>query len=219
MQLYCALWSHMASYEFILLNINHMSTFEPTISHTNYWDQVSSWKNFWKFCNGSPCRNTSGLSPRINVAACWKSSSTEACAKKLSHLLANNIDNGKRRIGLIIYVGYCILCDINHMSTYVTILRIINSYVDTWNHIVQCKAYADLWNHIAQYKPYVNIWNNPAHYVFICRQMDLYYTIWAICSHGIILRNRSNMSTYKTSGHYTIHLIEFDFLKSTSCVM
>ena len=40
-----------------------------TISHINYWDQVSSWKNFWKFCNGPLCRNKSGSFPLLNVAA------------------------------------------------------------------------------------------------------------------------------------------------------
>ena len=30
-----------------------------------------------------------------------------ACAKKLSQILANNIDNGGREIGLRIYVRYC----------------------------------------------------------------------------------------------------------------
>ena len=32
---------------------------------------------------------------------------TAACAKKLSQILANNIDKGGREIGLRIYVGYC----------------------------------------------------------------------------------------------------------------
>ena len=35
----------------------------PTISHINYWDQVNSWKNLWKFWNGPLCRNKSGPSP------------------------------------------------------------------------------------------------------------------------------------------------------------
>ena len=34
-----------------------------TISHINYWDQVNSWKNLWKFWNGPLCRNKSGSSP------------------------------------------------------------------------------------------------------------------------------------------------------------
>ena len=32
------------------------------------------------------------------VAVYWQSSNTEACAKKLSQILANNIDNGGRRL-------------------------------------------------------------------------------------------------------------------------
>ena len=34
-------------------------------------------------------------------------SDTETCVKKLSQILANNIDNGGRGIGLRIYVRYC----------------------------------------------------------------------------------------------------------------
>ena len=67
-----------------------------TISHINYWDQVNSWKNLWKFWNGPLCRNKSGSSPLLNVAVYWQSSDTETCVKKLSQILANNIDNGGR---------------------------------------------------------------------------------------------------------------------------
>ena len=42
----------------------------------------------------------------LNVAAYWKSSNTEACAKNLPHILANNTDNGGRQIGFRIYVRY-----------------------------------------------------------------------------------------------------------------
>ena len=78
-----------------------------TISHINYWDQVISWKIFWKFWNGPLCRNKSGPSPLLHVAAYWQSSNTKACAKKLSQLLTNNIDDWGRRVGLRIYVRYC----------------------------------------------------------------------------------------------------------------
>ena len=78
-----------------------------TISHINYWDQLNSWNNFWKFWNGPLCRNKLGPFPLLNVAAYWHSSNTEACAKKLSQILANNIDNEGRGIGLRIYVRYC----------------------------------------------------------------------------------------------------------------
>ena len=79
----------------------------PTMSHINYWDQVNSWKNLWKFLNGPLCGNKSGPFPLLNVAAYWQSSDTEACAKKLSQIPANNVDNGGRGIGLRIYVRYC----------------------------------------------------------------------------------------------------------------
>ena len=78
-----------------------------TILHMNYWDQLNSRKNFWKFWNGPLYRNKSGPSPLLNVAVYWKSSNTKACANRLSQILANNIDNGGRGIGLRIYVGYC----------------------------------------------------------------------------------------------------------------
>ena len=57
--------------------------------------------------NGPFYRNKSGSFPLLNVAAYWKSSNSEACAKKLSPILANDIDNGGRGIGLRIYVRYC----------------------------------------------------------------------------------------------------------------
>ena len=77
-----------------------------TMSHINLWDHVNSWKNLWKFWNGPLCRNKSGPFPLLNVAVYWQSSNTEACAKKLSQILANNIDNEGRGIGLRIYVRY-----------------------------------------------------------------------------------------------------------------
>ena len=45
--------------------------------------------------------------PYSNFAVYWKSSNTEACATKLSKVLANNIGNRGREIGLRIYVRYC----------------------------------------------------------------------------------------------------------------
>ena len=44
--------------------------------------------------------------PLLNVAAHWKSSNIEACAKKLSQILANNIDNGGRGVSLRIDVRF-----------------------------------------------------------------------------------------------------------------
>ena len=65
-----------------------------TISHINYWDQANSWKNFWKFWNGSLCRNKPGPYPATQFCSNWKSSNTNARGKKLSQILANNIDKG-----------------------------------------------------------------------------------------------------------------------------
>ena len=84
-----------------------VTSHQTTISHINYRDQVNSWKNLWKFWNGPLCRNKSGPSPLLNVAEYWQSSDTETCVKKLSQILANNIDNGGRGISLRIYVRYC----------------------------------------------------------------------------------------------------------------
>ena len=80
-----------------------------TISLINCWYQVNSWKNLWKLWNGPICRNKSGSFPLLNVAGYWQSSNTETCVKKLSQILANNIDNRGREIGLRIYVRYCSL--------------------------------------------------------------------------------------------------------------
>ena len=78
-----------------------------TKPHINYWDQVNSWKNLWKFLNGPLCKSKSDPFPLLNVAEYWKSSNTETCAKTLSQIFANNIDNRGRGIGLRIYVRYC----------------------------------------------------------------------------------------------------------------
>ena len=43
----------------------------------------------------------------LNVAGCWKKSNAKACNNKLSQILANNIDNGGKGVGLRIYVRYC----------------------------------------------------------------------------------------------------------------
>ena len=67
-----------------------------TISHINYWDQVNTWKNFWKFRNSLLWRCKSGPSPLLNSTAYWKSSNTRACAKKLSQILAKTIDNKEK---------------------------------------------------------------------------------------------------------------------------
>ena len=74
-----------------------------TISHINYWNQLNSCKNFW---NGPPSRNKSDLSPLLNVAVYWQSSNTKACAKKLSQILANNINYWGSGIGVRIYQRY-----------------------------------------------------------------------------------------------------------------
>ena len=46
-------------------------------------------------------------SPLLNVAAHWKSSNTEVCAKNLFQILADNTNNGGRWIRLRIYAKYC----------------------------------------------------------------------------------------------------------------
>ena len=79
---------------------------KAVICHINYWDQVNSWKKVWKFRNDPLCRNKSSPFPLLNVAEYLQSSNTEACAKNLSQILTNNIDNRERGIGLRIYVRY-----------------------------------------------------------------------------------------------------------------
>ena len=49
----------------------------------------------------------SATHPLFNVAVYWQSSNTEVSTKKLSQILANNIDNVGRGIGLRIYVRCC----------------------------------------------------------------------------------------------------------------
>ena len=90
------LWLFKAKESMLLFGQKHKTLMKTTISHISYWDQLIFWKNFWKFWNGPPCRNKSKPSPQLNVALYWQSkkgSNTEACAKKLSQILAKNIDN------------------------------------------------------------------------------------------------------------------------------
>ena len=81
-------------------------------------------EKFMEILEWSACRNKSGPSPLLNVAVYWQHPSlcletvsdtykqhyignTQVCAKMLSQILANYIDNGGRGIGLRIYVRYC----------------------------------------------------------------------------------------------------------------
>ena len=43
------------------------------------------------------------------------------------------------------------------MSTYETILRFINPYVDTWSYIVQYEPYIDMWSLVPQSEQYANV--------------------------------------------------------------
>ena len=78
------------NYRFCYLTLSNC----VTISHINYWNQVNSWKDLWKFWKGLLCRIKSGPFPLLDVARYWKSSNTKACTKKLSQILANKIMKG-----------------------------------------------------------------------------------------------------------------------------
>ena len=91
------------NYRFYLPNF--LKFYDDT--HINYRDEVNSQKNSWKFWNGPLCRNKSGPFPQLDVAAYWQNWNTKSCTKKLSRILAKNIDNGGREICLRIYVHYC----------------------------------------------------------------------------------------------------------------
>ena len=142
-----------------------------TISHINYWDQVNSWKNLWKFWNGSLCRNKSDPFPLPNVVAYWKSITTEACAKKLYQILANNIDNGGRGIGLKIYVRYCsFFCHSNlrwetggfELASTITLVfkipLLVIYYLTKFDDVTQS-----------------GFWVNSKNYIFKFRQANLWY--------------------------------------------
>ena len=91
----------------ITTNFIHLTSSNfVTISHINCYDQLNSWKNLWKFWNGRLYRSKSGPSPLLSVVVYWQSSNTEAWAKKLSQILANNIYNWRKGIDLRIYVRY-----------------------------------------------------------------------------------------------------------------
>ena len=81
--------------------------FLKNIQSSNTLAKHQAGKDSFIFWNGPLCRNKSDHFPLFNVAVYWQSSDTEACAKKLSQILANNINNGGTGIGLRIYVRYC----------------------------------------------------------------------------------------------------------------
>ena len=60
--------------------------FPNSISHINYCAHVNSWKNFLKFWYDPLCRNKSGPSLLLNVAAYWKSCNTEVPRNCLRYL-------------------------------------------------------------------------------------------------------------------------------------
>ena len=64
-------------------------------------------EKFLEILEWSTLQKKSGFFPLLNVAAYWQSSDTKACAKKLSHILANKINHGGRGIGLRVYVRHC----------------------------------------------------------------------------------------------------------------
>ena len=56
-------------------------------------------KKFMEILQCSTWQKSQAFSPQPDVSVCWKSSNTEACAKKL----ANSVENGGRGTGLRIY--------------------------------------------------------------------------------------------------------------------
>ena len=64
-------------------------------------------EKFMKILEWSTLQKQIRPPPLLNVTAYWKNSNSEDCAKKLSQILANNMENGGRGIGLRIYVRYC----------------------------------------------------------------------------------------------------------------
>ena len=54
---------------------------------------------------------TNQFHPVLNVAVHWQSSITEDCAKELSQILTNSIDNQEKGIGLRSYVRYCTIAN------------------------------------------------------------------------------------------------------------
>ena len=121
--------------------INLTSSSFVTISHINYWDQVNSWKNLWKFWNDPLCRKNSDPFLLLNVAAYWQSSNTETYAKKLFKILENNIDSEGNGIDLRIYVRYCSLQEFT-----ILIWLISDGWKTKLTRITQQFRIRDLWN-------------------------------------------------------------------------
>ena len=91
----------------------------PDISH-KLLRQSQFLETFMEILECPLYRKKWGPSPLLNVAAYWKSINSEACAKELSQILANNIDNGGRGIGLRIYVRYCRVIQICRIQCWIS---------------------------------------------------------------------------------------------------
>ena len=64
--------------------------------------------------------------PLLSVAAYWKSSNAEACAKKLSQIHANKIKNEGKGVGLKIYMRYCSSKSENYLNYVVYLFQADN---------------------------------------------------------------------------------------------
>ena len=76
-----------------------------TISHINYWGQVNSWKNLWKFWNCLLCRNKLGSSPYSVLQHKIRVATSKLLPR---NCLRSNNDNWGNEDDLRTYVSYCL---------------------------------------------------------------------------------------------------------------
>ena len=76
--------------------INLISANFVTISHINYWNQVNSWKYFWKFWNGPLCRNKSAPSPYSTLQHIGRVATTKLVPKNVPDTCKQHWSWGER---------------------------------------------------------------------------------------------------------------------------
>ena len=145
--------NRMLTYEIILRKMNHMWTCEAILCNTNH---KLTYKTFLRIIN--PYVNKWNYTPQhkpyvdIGSYIAWFRPIIHPARYKSYVNIWNNIAHSalicwhiEPLCALWTHISRygTILRNINYMSTYETILRILKSYIDIWIHTVQYKTYVD----------------------------------------------------------------------------
>ena len=84
--------------KFYKKNYATLYSLDSTSSTISFIETKSIPGKFIEILLWSVLQNKPDLFPLLNVTGYWKRSNTEACNQKLSEILANNINNGGRKL-------------------------------------------------------------------------------------------------------------------------